>query len=81
MLEPKESRPSPDALWSELEPLSDTVLGHPWAPSFGAADWLARLELVADSDADLTEQKDRALTLYGALGADVLADRLIKACR
>jgi hypothetical protein len=63
-----------------LEPLSDRMLGHPWAPSFAAADRLARLDLVADPDAHVAEQKDQAVALDQALGADNLADRLISAC-
>ncbi len=59
-----------------LTPLSDRMLGHPWAPSFAAGDVLCRLDLLAGDQKVAARHRDQALDLYSRLGATTFADRL-----
>ena len=56
-------------LRATLTPLSDRMLGHPWAPSFAAADLLCRLDKMAGDSKAATGHRDQACLLYERLGA------------
>lgn len=59
-----------------LQPLNDRMLGHPWAPSFAAADVLSRLDLMVGDEVAASENRGRARDLYQRLGASSLLERL-----
>jgi DNA-binding winged helix-turn-helix (wHTH) protein/tetratricopeptide (TPR) repeat protein len=63
------------ALIDTLTPLSEQMLGHPWAPSLAAADPLARLCRLTGDDASAALFADRARALYTRLGATSLRER------
>ena len=63
------------ALIETLAPLSDQMLGHPWAPSLAAADPLARLQRLIGDDGSAELAAGRARELYDRLGATSLLRR------
>ena len=59
-----------------LEPLSDLMLGLPWAPSLAAAEMLSRLAARRGDPTAAERHHRRAIELYTGLGAPALAGRL-----
>ncbi len=65
-----------EPLAAVLEPLADRMLGHPWAPSFAAAELLAGLDELAGDVKAANARCQQALELYQSLGATSLARRV-----
>ncbi len=63
-------------LVAELIPLEGQMLGHPWAPSFAAADVLARLLALVGDDGAAAVSSAGAFELYDQLGAVSFRHRL-----
>ncbi len=65
-----------DDILAVLDPLSDRMMGHPWAPSFAAGDVAARISERRGDTKAAKRQRAVAAELYQKLGAPALLERM-----